>query len=636
MNSSSYSDTHGELVQPNLASDAARPPGPGGTAPNRYKLSPSPPLAHLCLAFTSIMATMWFLFALMTAAGLGDAAALDKKQASSPTVPQYFQTSPQIYPGPTKTADIAPFLAQTNAAPFQGATFAANAPLETAIPIQGNTNNSNIFQLMGQLSSYFPNPVGFGANEYPLPPGSNITAAHLLSRHGSRYPTGDSSVSTFGAKIQNITANGTAAWTGALSFLNNWRYTLGAEILVPRGREELFSSGVLFYYNYGHLYNTSTKLVARTTTQDRMLKSAEYFMAGFFGLEWTRNVTLEPQIEQPGFNTSLAGYFQCNNSNNYRSTAGNNASLVWENIYLANATKRLRALSGNYNWTVADSYNAQTLCPYETVAYGYSNWCNLFTYDEWQGFEYSIDLQFQGNDGALSPTGRAVGIGYVEELYARLQGHLYNLPPGATNVNYTLDTMNATFPLNQSLYMDFSHDTNIFSILTAFGLRQFADKLSNSTITPNRNVTVSHLTPFGARVVWEQVTAPAPVKAKRPTSANATRSDFYDQGNATHYIHLIISQRTVPLGQSYPECGNRDDGWCEMGTFLNLLSGLLQKARYEYACFGNYPAASWGNVTDGAPVSKRDADAMSMLRPLGGGMGTGLEMRRNSDNWYEI
>ena len=99
-----------------------------------------------------------------------------------------------------------------------------------------------------------------------------------------------------------------------------------------------------------------------------MLKSAENFMAGFFGLQWTNNVTLEPIIEQNGYNNSLAGYYQCNNSNNYRSTGGNNASSIWENIYLANATQRFNAAAGGFNWTVADSYNAQTLCPYETVS----------------------------------------------------------------------------------------------------------------------------------------------------------------------------------------------------------------------------------------------------------------------------
>lgn len=49
---------------------------------------------------------------------------------------------------------------------------------------------------------------------------------------------------------------------------------------------------------YGHLYpNNGTKIYARTTTQDRMLKSAEYFMAGFFGLQWTQNASLIVAIE---------------------------------------------------------------------------------------------------------------------------------------------------------------------------------------------------------------------------------------------------------------------------------------------------------------------------------------------------
>lgn len=111
-------------------------------------------------------------------------------------------------------------------------------------------------------------------------------------------------------------------------------------------------------------------------------------------------------------------YDNCNNSNSYQSAGGSNASTIWQNIYLQNATQRLRALSGNYNWTVSDSYNAQTICPYETVAFGYSAFCDLFTFAEWQGYEYSVDLSFAGNDMFQSPTGRALGIGFVQETLA--------------------------------------------------------------------------------------------------------------------------------------------------------------------------------------------------------------------------
>jgi Histidine phosphatase superfamily (branch 2) len=463
-------------------------------------------------------------------------------------------------------------------------------------------------------------------------------------------------VSSFGSKIRNITRNGAATFIGELAFLNTWSYNLGSEILVPIGRQELFDSGVLFYYNYGQLYNTSTKIVARTTTQDRMLKSAEYFMAGFFGLEWTHNATLEPIIEGLGFNNSLAGYFRCNNSNNFRSMAGTNASLIWENKYLAGATNRFQGLVKGYNWTVADTYNMQSLCPFESVAFGFSQFCSLFTYPEWLGFEYSIDLLFHGNNAFGSPTGRAIGIGYVEEVYARLQSHLYDLPPGSTQVNTTLDGMESTFPLNQSLYFDFSHDTNIMSVITAFGLRQFNQSLSPSGPPEKQQLIISHMTPFAARFVIEVIRTPYRLKTTRPSTTNATIDDYYTTTpepnpynknttptaatGPTTYIHITLSQRTIPLHKSYPQCEARDDGWCELGAFMQVLERLLQSARYEFACFGEYDAE--GGVEDGAPAvkvrRKREVGAEDEKERigyvLGAGMGSGLE-GWSSDAWRE-
>lgn len=63
-----------------------------------------------------------------------------------------------------------------------------------------------------------------------------------------------------------------------------------------------------------------------------------------------------------------------------------------------------------------------------------------------------------------SPVGRAMGAGYVAEILARLQGHLITEP--VAQVNVSLDSNEETFPLGQTLNFDFSHDTNIASILT--------------------------------------------------------------------------------------------------------------------------------------------------------------------------
>ncbi|KAF2083932.1 phosphoglycerate mutase-like protein, partial [Saccharata proteae CBS 121410] len=503
--------------------------------------------------------------------------------------------------GPTETGE-APFLAQTNVAPFLGVSYIPVQPLETQVPIAGNPKDGNIFQQMGQLSHYFPNPDGFGVYEYPLPQGANITGLNMLHRHGARYPTTGSGAVTLGAKITNATGHYNA--TGDLAFLKDWKYVLGAEILVPVGKQELFDSGTLHYYQYGHLYpNNGSKIIARSTTQDRMTQSAEYFLAGFFGLGWTQNATLELIIEQNGFNNSLAGYYRCNNSNSYQSKSllTSLATTEWAAIYLENATNRIAKQVPGLDWNLTDTYNAQSLCAYETVALGFSPWCGLFTYEEWLDYEYSVDIQFAGNYAFQSPAGRAVGIGYVEEVLARMNHHLISSPTASVNV--TLDNMTSTFPLNQSLYFDFTHDTNIMSILTAFGLTQFAPFMPATSYQANRSLIVSHMEPFASRFDIEYITAPHPVLPSRsPTKANPSGAQYNTAGEPTMYVHFLLNQRTIPLGRSLEACGQRDDGWCEMNAFLEVQKGMLQEAEYNWSCNGDYPAVPYGTVTNGVPV----------------------------------
>lgn len=272
--------------------------------------------------------------------GHGHSGSKDASSSGSPcdcagptaTVPQYFQTSPELWAGPTATGAPA-FLAQTRT--FNpAATFVPNAPLQTAVSIEGmGSANESIFQMMGYLSPYMPSP-GFGVDEYPIPSGAEIVQVQMLSRHGARYPTSGtgSNVMVLGNKIADAKRNSGFKATGALEFLNEWEYQLGHEILVPKGRQELFDSGILHSYMYSSLYNPNSKIIVRTTTQDRMLKSAEYFVAGFFGLEWTNNATIEVIIEEKGFNNSLAGSKNCPNA--AKDNAGLNATYEWADVYL--------------------------------------------------------------------------------------------------------------------------------------------------------------------------------------------------------------------------------------------------------------------------------------------------------------
>ncbi|KAF4455445.1 hypothetical protein F53441_2234 [Fusarium austroafricanum] len=503
-----------------------------------------------------------------------------------PRVPQYFQTSPQLWPGVTETGKPA-FMAQTHV--FEPtATFVPNDPLQTSIPIEGmKEGNRSIFQMMGYLSPYSPS-TGFGVDEYPIPPGAEIVQVQMLSRHGARYPTPGSNVATLGERLANASAS--LKTSGALEFIMDWKYELGKAILVPRGRQELFESGVLHSYMYGSLYNPQSKLIVRTTTQDRMLKSAENWMAGFFGLEWTNNATIEVIIEAPGFNNSLAGGLNCPNSEKADFVK---PVATWYKKYLKDATARFNKVTEGFKWTPEDVWAAQNMCPYETVAYGFSRFCDLFTYEEWEHFGYAIDIAFSSGAGFQSPVGRATGLGYQQEVMARLKNH--TLGYSGSQINTTLDSMKETFPLNQSLYFDFSHDTNIISILTAFGFRQFAEELPADKYPGDHEFVVSKLTPFGARLDIEIIKAPKPVSPER---------DGYLDGKETKYIHFVLNQRTVPLGRSFPECDvNRKDGWCELDTFIKIQDKMTEKAQFEYSCFGDYPSLPYGKVTDGVPPS---------------------------------
>lgn len=177
-----------------------------------------------------------------------------------------------------------------------------------------------------------------------------------------------------------------------------------------------------------------------------------------------------------------------------------------------------------------------------------------------------------------------------------MQHHVITDP--TAQVNITLDNNTVTFPIDQTLNLDFSHDANIISVLVAFGITQFNDFLPTSHILREREFILSHLEPFAGRLDIEVIQAPAPVNPNR-TEKN---KDIYLDGNPTSYVHFILNQRTIPLGKSLKECGHRDDGWCEMESFLKIQQKQIELADYEYACFGDYENPKYGDVMDGRPV----------------------------------
>ena len=253
--------------------------------------------------------------------------------------------------------------------------------------------------------------------------------AHLLQRHANRFQTGgdDDGVidQFFAVKLTNFTSTHECpGFTGPLTFLNTYKYPLKDNgLLTGLGASTEFMAGVTFWNRYGRtIYNATVgeltynasypngtarpKPVLRTTGQSRIENSQINWALGFFGpsFQTTPNPTLANFtnefdvviIPEGGTeNNTLASYDSCFNDNDpVTGYLGDLDLFQYIPLYLGAATARLQKYApSGFTITVNDTYAMQSICAYETNYIGVSDFCTLFTQDEWAGFENTLDME---------------------------------------------------------------------------------------------------------------------------------------------------------------------------------------------------------------------------------------------------
>ncbi|CAF1096315.1 unnamed protein product [Rotaria sp. Silwood1] len=236
-----------------------------------------------------------------------------------------------------------------------------------------------------------------------------------------------------------------------------------------------------------------------------------------------------------------------------------------------------------------DVFAMQEICPYEVAAFGYSNFCGLFTKQEWINFDYGISRRLYREFFSENPTDRAQGIGYVQELLARLKNEY--LFVSHTSVDSTLDNNPTTFPLGQPFYLDMTHDSTISTVLLALGLDYFKGPPTglpyNIPHAPNppKHFRVSDIAPFGARLYTEVLTCSTP----NPKVNKGHRRAIYSNLNIRNgwtFIRMLLNEKPLPLHTL--GCPYRSDGLCSLKDFLATQEESTAKAQYATACFGNY------------------------------------------------
>jgi hypothetical protein len=397
-------------------------------------------------------------------------------------------------------------------------------PLVAPVP-HGESDDSafDIKHYWGNLSPWYSvSSADYGLPDADplIPDGCDIVQVHLLYRHGARYPTSDAAPAKFAQKIHNATrAAGGFSASGDLSFLADWTYKLGAELLTPFGRSQNFLLGLEYRQLYGSLLNNFTEQgaipVFRTQSQDRMVKTANNFAAGFFGVpEYLDEVNIEIVVEASGFNNSGAPYEMCTNADvDSRGAIGNAVAARYARDAFNATLARLNSLltGADLTLTPTDAISMLQLCAYETNALGYSAFCGLFTQEDYLAFEYYYDLMFYYSNGPGSPVSAAQGKGYLQEFVARFKGgNSYPKPESA--LNSTQDDNPTYFPLNQSIYADATHEVVVLDTLTAFNLTALFKGPPPSAALGNsraNSFVASKVVPFATHFTVQVLECPA-------------------------------------------------------------------------------------------------------------------------------
>ncbi|KAG8819579.1 hypothetical protein FRC17_010393 [Serendipita sp. 399] len=292
------------------------------------------------------------------------------------------------------------------------------------------------------------------------------------------------------------------------------------------------------------------------------------------------------------------------------------AQAQWLSHFAPKITARLNAAAPGSTLVDEDIPMLMALCSFESLAhYQTSKWCNVFYEEEWRDFEYWSDLEKYYNTGLGNPLGRVQGVGWVNELIARLTHTPVN---DTTTTNRTLDEDPETFPIgkNVTMFADFSHDNEMNAIFAAMGLFRMAevtdertrtwenaiveqggsgilaslasieeqgDELSNARRRskkemdpdhpdPNRQWVASRLVPFAARLVIEKLECYVPDTTATFVEQPAYWGHSATGMNTTEAVRVLLNDAVVHI----PGCAASEkqlgSGVCALDVFLETQS----------------------------------------------------------------
>ncbi|PCH40718.1 phytase [Wolfiporia cocos MD-104 SS10] len=379
----------------------------------------------------------------------------------------------------------------------------------------------------------------FAVEPYSAPPsGCQITQVNILQRHGARYPTKSSHKAIKAAlkKLQGVSQ----ITSPDLQFVTNFTFDLGEDDLVPFGAQESYDAGSQAYERYAFLVNSDELPFVRASSKARVVQSATNWTAGFAA---ESNGVYAPALSVIISESSNDTLDDASCPALSSSSSPDAETAAWIATYTPNITAALNAGAPGADLDADDTQALISLCPFESVANEErSEWCDLFSnLSAFAGYEYWGDVDKYYNTGYGQPLGPVNGVGYINELLARLTDTPVN---DSTSTNSTLDAPGAaTFPLGLTFYADFTHDNLMIAVYSAMGLFPQATPLNDTEANPDRTWLASELVPFAARMVVERMDC---------------------SGSDEPYVRLMVNQAVQPLAF----CDADENGLCSLSAFV--------------------------------------------------------------------
>ncbi|KAH9931261.1 histidine phosphatase superfamily [Fomitopsis serialis] len=355
-----------------------------------------------------------------------------------------------------------------------------------------------IQRFWGQYSPYYP------AGEYvPAPTGCNVTQVNILHRHGARYPSHSDAPGYMAAVAKLLEAN--KYKVPELEFLKDYEYVLDEDHLLPLGAEQSWESGIEAYERYTRLVRSASDIFVRASDQERVVDTAGNWTQGFADSSHGKVKPVVDLLLSEKVNDTLDN--NCPNA-----SEAEEEMATWLHQFAPPIAKRLRKAAPGANVSEDDTFGLMAMCPFESIANAnaephlkknaHSKFCNLFAEDEWPAFEYHGDIEKYYKTGPGNSLGPVQGIGYVNELLARLTDSPVQ--------DRTQHNASLPFPLHKRLYADFTHENLMVAVYAAIGLFNVEEgEAPNPRKIPkhweHRVWRASRMVPFSARMVVERL-----------------------------------------------------------------------------------------------------------------------------------